>query len=275
MWGLAEISPPAVEALVRRIQTIYGDRYECAFSEPAAAESKQSTAMIWKSSTLTGEKVEWPEAIEKLLHQRSDDPDLVVEAVNGKIFDWYPGLFRFKTVKPLPAYEFFVVPLHLKAIDEGSLRRRLAARILARSVEQISLETKLDVILGGDMNAPLSSGDFTAISDASFNVLGAEDEAGGAFTYVKSPKSAIDNIFLSPSMRQTVGVADYFIVAKDRSMPNYQEISDHRPVAVRLSLSKRGATSGLRDPKYLDTIIDALIEQRTQPTNKKRRKAKV
>ncbi|MBY3116695.1 trypsin-like peptidase domain-containing protein [Rhizobium laguerreae] len=70
MWGLAEISPPAVEALVRRIQTIYGDRYECAFSEPAAAESKQSTAMIWKSSTLTGEKVEWPEAIEKLLHQR-------------------------------------------------------------------------------------------------------------------------------------------------------------------------------------------------------------
>ncbi|MBY5660954.1 endonuclease/exonuclease/phosphatase family protein [Rhizobium leguminosarum] len=105
-------------------------------------------------------------------------------------------------------------------MDEGSFRRRLAARILARAVEQITLEARLDVIFGGDMNAPLASDDFTAISDARFDVLGAEDEADGAFTYVKSPKSAIDNVFLSPSMRQTVGTPDFFIVAKDRTMPN-------------------------------------------------------
>ncbi|NKJ72715.1 hypothetical protein GFL38_10615 [Rhizobium leguminosarum bv. viciae] len=273
VWGLAEISPPAVDALVKNIQRIYGDRYDSAFSEPDAAQSKQSTAMIWKSSSLTGKRVEWPEAIEKLFRQRSDDPNLEVEAVHGKIFDRYPGLFRFKTVKPLPAYEFFVVPLHLKAMDEGSLRRRLATRILARAVEQISLDTKLDVILGGDMNAPLASGDFTAIADASFDVLGAQDEADGAFTYVKSPKSAIDNIFLSPSMRQTVGTADFFIVAKDRTMPNYLEITDHRPVAVRLCLSKRGVRSR-QDQKDLDAMIDAMIGQSPKPAVKKRKTAK-
>lgn len=269
IWGLAEISPPAVRALVGEIQKTYGDRYDCAFSEPDAAESKQSTAVIWKSSSLMGERVEWPTEIEKLLRQRSDDPDVVVEAVHGKIFDRYPGLFRFKTVDPLPDYEFFVVPLHLKAMDEGSLRRRLASRILARACENISAQTKLDVMLGGDMNAPLASGDFTAISDANFNVLGAEDEADGAFTYVKSPKSAIDNVFLSPSMRQTVGKADFFIVAKDRTMPNYLDISDHRPVAVRLSLSARAGQDGVHDQKDLDTMIDAMLsgdrEQKRTP----------
>ncbi|MBY5660953.1 trypsin-like peptidase domain-containing protein [Rhizobium leguminosarum] len=80
IWGLSEISPPAVRALVERIKEIYGDKYECAFSEPEAAESKQSTAMIWKSSTLKGDRVSWPDKIEKLLNQRSDDPDLIVEA---------------------------------------------------------------------------------------------------------------------------------------------------------------------------------------------------
>ncbi|WP_165410080.1 trypsin-like peptidase domain-containing protein [Rhizobium ruizarguesonis] len=274
IWGLAEISPPAVDALVKRIQTIYGDHYDCAFSEPNAAESKQSTAIIWKSSKLSGERVAWPAPIEKLLKQRSDDPNLEIEALNGKIFDRYPGLFRLKTIKPLPAYEFFVVPLHLKAMAEGTLRRRLASRILARAIEQIAAETKLDVILGGDMNAPLASGDFTAIADASFDILGAEDEADGAFTYVKSPKSAIDNVFLSPSMRQTVGTADFFIVAKDRTMPNYLEISDHRPVAVRLSLSKRSDRRGLRDQKDLDALIDALISDGAANAKKPRKKTK-
>lgn len=274
VWGLSEISPPAVKALVKRIKEIYGDNYECAFSEPSSSKNKQSTAMIWKSSSLTGKKVAWPSAIEKLLKERSDNPDLQMEAVHGKLFDRYPGLFRFKTVAPLPDYEFCIVPLHLKAMDEGSLRRRLAARILARAVEDISEKDKVDIILGGDMNAPLANGDFTAIADAGFSLLGAQDEAEGAFTYVKSPKSAIDNVFLSPSMKQTVG-ADFFIVAKDRTMPSYLDVSDHRPIAVRLSLSSIGDGRKQLGQTELDAMIAKLMACNEKAAPKKRKPAKV
>lgn len=257
-WGLSEISPPAVEALVKRLRDVYGERFDFALSEPDAAQSKQSTAMVWKTSSLRGERLAWPSDVEPLFRQRSDDPDLRVEAVHGKIFDRYPALYKFSTTGNLPKYSFHAVPLHLKAMDEGSLRRRLAARILARAVEDLVGDGNIDVILGGDMNAPLARGDFAAIEDAGFMVLGAQEEIEGAFSYIKSPKSAIDNIFLSPGMRQTVGKIDYFIVAKDRTMPDYLAISDHRPVAVRLSLTNVPAKPAL-DREGLDALIDGML----------------
>lgn len=263
-WGLSEISPPAVEALVKRIYDVYGEKFDFALSEPNAPASKQSTAMIWKSSLLQGAKVAWPSDVEPLFHQRSDDPNLQFEAVHGNIFDRYPGLFRFTFKQGQSPYSFFAVPLHLKAMDEGSLRRRLASRILARAVEDVVAKNGADVILGGDMNAPLARGDFTAIEDAGFMILGAQDESEGAFSYIKSPRSAIDNIFLSPSMRQTVGKVDYFIIAKDRTMPDYLSISDHRPVAVRLSM----ATAGARPPLErgdIDNMIDQLLKAPARP----------
>lgn len=259
LWGLSEISQPAIEALVERVELLFGQRYAYALSEPKAPPSKQSTAMIWRSTVLKGERVEWPAEIEPLFRQRSDDPDLQVEAVHGRIFDRYPGLYRFETLKPMSTYRFFVVPLHLKAMEEGSLRRRLAARILARAVEALTATEALDVILGGDMNAPLASGDFKALEDAGFAILGAQDEREGAFSYVKAPKSAIDNIFLSPSMRETAGSMDFFIVARDRVMPNYLDISDHRPIAVRLSLAKSGMDERPVDLAALDAMIDKML----------------
>ncbi|MGI6855244.1 trypsin-like peptidase domain-containing protein [Mesorhizobium sp. 1B3] len=272
-WGLSEVSPNGVRALVDRIAEIYGDRYECGFSEPDAPDGKQSTAMIWKKSSLSGKTMAWPSNVEPLLRRRSDDPEVGPEALHGKIFDRYPGLFRFSTAGDMPEYSFYVVPLHLKAMDEGSLRRRLASRILARAIEDLSQETGLDVILGGDMNAPLASEDFKAIEDAGFAILGAQDEREGAFTYLKGPQSAIDNVFLSPGMKQTVGSVDYFIVAKDRSMSDFiDNISDHRPIAMRLSLSKRDrpVTTEVGD---IDAIIDKLLASE-KPRNVRKRAAR-
>ncbi|WP_085027891.1 trypsin-like peptidase domain-containing protein [Ensifer aridi] len=269
-WGLSEISPPGVRALVERIEEIYGDRYECEFSEPDAPEGKQSTAMIWKKSSLVGETATWPSNVEPLFRSRSDDPAIGPEAVHGMIFDRYPGLFRFKTAGDMAPYTFYVVPLHLKAMDEGSLRRRLASRILARAVEDLSGETGHDVILGGDMNAPLASDDFKHIERAGFTILGAQDEREGAFTYLKSPRSAIDNVFLSPGMRQSVGSVDYFIVAKDRSLSDFVDrVSDHRPIAMRLSL---GRTHGSAIPEVgdLDALIEELLAQQKAKNTRKR-----
>lgn len=273
LWGLSEISPPAVKALVERIERIYGQQFAFGLSEPKAAENKQSTAMIWRTNVLKGERVDWPAEIEPLFRQRSDDPDMKVEAVHGRIFDRYPGLFRFETIDPLPRYRFYAVPLHLKAMEEGSLRRKLAARILARAVEALTAIEPLDVILGGDMNAPLASGDFKAIEDGGFAILGALDEKEGAFSYVKSPKSAIDNIFLSPSMRRAAGSTDFFIVARDRVMPNYLDISDHRPIAVRLSLSKAGMDENPVDLAALDSMIDKMLKG-SQTASRSKRKTK-
>jgi V8-like Glu-specific endopeptidase len=258
-WGLSEVSPLAVEALVARIEKIYGEHYDYDLSEPDATDGKQSTAMIWKVSTLDGRKEDWPSSIEPLFRKRSDDPLVMSESVHGKIFDRYPGLFHFTTKDRTPAYSFFAVPLHLKAMAEGGLRRRLASRIMARAVKELAGTKPEDVILGGDMNAPLASGDFAAIEEAGFEVLGAQDEREGAFSYIKTPKSAIDNIFLSPNMRQTVGKADYFIVARDRQMPNYTDISDHRPIAVRLSLGQTVVEKRSFDTAELDKTIEAML----------------
>lgn len=269
-WGLSEVSSQGVKALVGRIEEIYGDRYECGLSEPNAADGKQSTAMIWKKSALLGETVYWPSNVEPLLRQRSDDPEIGAEGVHGKIFDRYPGLFRFRTVREMAEYAFYVVPLHLQAMEEGSLRRRLASRILARAVEDLSAETKLDVILGGDMNAPLASDDFRAIEQAGFTILGAQGEREGAFTYLRSPKSPIDNVFLSPGMKQSVGSVDYFIVAKDRSMSGFIDtVSDHRPVAVRLSLAKKGRPT-IPEIGDIDAVIDKLLVSEKSKNSRKR-----
>jgi endonuclease/exonuclease/phosphatase family metal-dependent hydrolase len=259
LWGLAEVSRPAVEALIRRIEETYGDHFEAAYSEPDAPDGDQVTAMIWKTSALHGERVDWPAGIEPLLRRRSDDPAFGPEAVHGAIFDRYPGLFRFHTTDRMAPYQFYAVPLHLKAMAEGSLRRRLASRLLARAVaalEEVEPGGAVDVILGGDVNAPLESGDFAALETSGFVVLGAEDEREGAFTYLKAPQTPIDNVFLSPTMRQSVGRADYFIVAKDLTMPDYLGISDHRPVIVRLSVSKAKVPASNAE---VDAILDGML----------------
>src|SRR5206468_1421154 len=69
-------------------------------------------------------------------------------------------------------------------------------------------------------------------------------EQSGAFSYIKSPKSLIDHIFLSPNLAGKVGDDSYFIVAKDKSVDNYaRKLSDHRPVLVRIALAGRQAAA--------------------------------
>jgi hypothetical protein len=111
--------------------------------------------------------------------------------------------------------------------------------------------------------------------------LSADDEAGGAFSYVKRPKSLIDHIFLSKNLARTYGADDYFIVAADREIPDYvRRLSDHRPVLVRLSLLDRQAEERPAQRKKARSPQDAAIEELRKalrggaaaPAGKKRRK---
>lgn len=270
VWGLSEVSPIAVRALVEKLFELFGEQYAFGFSEPDASEGKQSTAVIWKQSSVDGRRVEWPHRVESLFHLDSRDPAAREEAVHGKIFNRYPGLFRFSLGGSGAAaggrapFDFHLVPLHLKAMAEGSLRRRLASRILARAVEALVEDSgDADVILGGDVNAPLASGDFDALRASDFVVMGAQDEAEGGFTYLKSPRSLIDNIFLSSNLVETVGAADYFIVAKERTVDQFvQKVSDHRPVLIRVSLAGREeAARAAVGNVDLDQLIDRLVAE--------------
>lgn len=270
IWGLEEVSPPAVRALVQELDEQFGEKYEYALSEPDAGEGKQSTAVIWKTKTVEGGREEWPEDVERLWHLRSTD-DLGLEAVEGKIFDRYPGLFRFRGKGATGnKFDFYVVPLHLKAMDEGSKRRKLASRLLAHAVKTMIEEHDAaeDWVLGGDFNAELASNDFSELLSADFVPLSAADEDAGQMSYIKSPKSLIDHIFLSPNLAKRTGDDAYFIVAKEKSVDKYaQKLSDHRPVLVRLSLGKSSEPAPTNS-QDLDAEIARLLRNGSGPASR-------
>jgi N-acetylmuramoyl-L-alanine amidase len=256
IWGLSEISPNAIEALVAEIKRNFGEIYDYALSEPHAPDGKQSTAVIWKRKTVSGLREAWPPEIEAMWGLDSRDP-IALEAEHGKIFDRYPGLFKFSVKGRTSPFEFYVVPLHLKAMAEGSTRRKLASKLLARAID-LMIERygkDQDWVLGGDYNAELATNDFQPLLAADFKPMSAQDEDAGAFSYIKSPKSLIDHVFLSPNLAKQAGDDSYFIVAKDKTVDNYaRKLSDHRPVLVRFSIGGEAPQE-----ERLDDIADEIF----------------
>lgn len=240
IWALSEVSRDAVEALQSVLKRDYNQQYDAAFSEPNSSSGKQATAVIWRPNVVIGEPIQWPSEIEKLFRLDSRD-DLPFEAVHGKIFNRYPGLFKFKLKSDKKNFDFFLVPLHFKAKSEGSLRRRLASKLLTYSIDlMINKYAKdNDWVLLGDFNATLASNDLQPLTQGGFQALSAEDENNGAFTYLKSPyKSLIDHIFLSENMSKYTDEDNFFIVAQDKVVSRFiKDTSDHLPIAMRLSLA--------------------------------------
>lgn len=259
IWALIESSPEAAEALVAKLKDKYGLEFGVAHSEPNAPTSKQSTSMIWNKATTEGEQVEWDAEIQTWLGVRSQNfSDDMLEAVHGKIFDRYPGLFRFKAKGT--DFDFFIVPLHLKAMDEGALRREMASKILAAAVAKMMKDgADQDWILLGDLNAQIASTNFAPLAKHGLVPLSAEDEGNQSITYLKSPhNSMIDHVYVSPNLAKRYGTGDFFVVAADKTYPDYiKEISDHRPVVTRLSLGKAPDVTASDMPKGL---VDALGE---------------
>ncbi|CAN5744026.1 hypothetical protein BH20ACI4_BH20ACI4_22880 [soil metagenome] len=269
IWAFSESAPEVTEKLVKHLEEKYALDYGWDASEPKASKGKQSTTVIWNNKTVEGKRDEWDEEVQKWLKVDSRDfDDLILEATEGKVFDRYPGLFKFKSKQNVNSevIDFYLVPLHLKAMAEGSKRRRLASQILAAAVKKMIEKTGADEdwILGGDVNAELASQDFEKLLSGNMIALGAEDENNGAFSYLKNPyKSLIDNIFLSANLAKTYNSKDYFIIAKEKTIPNYlKELSDHRPVLVRLSLNKQGDRSkeSQRKKAKLPTGLEEMLK---------------
>lgn len=263
IWGLSEVSAKSVKLLCERIAARFGERYDFLASDPDAGDA-QATAIIWRAGSVSAVRIPWPEDVERLFAMRSTDPAASeFEAVHGKIFDRYPGLFRVETVaryggKPFVAH---IVPLHLKARAEGSLRRRMASGILAQAVKRLDEEGFENVILGGDMNATLASGDFDKLRAAGLVALSATDEGEGAITYIKRPYfSLIDSIFVSPNMATSLTADDFMIIARDREIPDFvKSVSDHRPIMMRIALDVSLDADGKATPPESNIDPTALL----------------
>jgi endonuclease I/V8-like Glu-specific endopeptidase len=289
VWVFEESSPKATQELVTYLKSRYDLDYDCDASEPDAPDSKQTTTIIWNTKTVAIEKKKWSEKVEKWLaltsHAIQTPDDLVLESnlsfesVDGKIFDRYPGLF-YLTARHRDdeaAFSAYVVPLHLKAMGEGSKRRVLASKIMAAAIQSMIDEERADQdwILGGDFNATLASEDFTFLL-ADFTAISAEDEKAGEMTYIKGKyKSLIDHIFLSPNLKNSTD-SEFIIVAQDKVLPDYLSISDHRPVLIRLSLkdSVNDATNitpsiGGDEKQQLLNTIKKLAANRPKPPKSK------
>ncbi len=131
IWALSESSPAAAQELVDTLKEQFKLDYAVAHSEPNAGTGKQSTSVMWNTKTVTGKRLDWPADIADWFTIDSRDfDDSMLEAVHGRVFDRYPGLFQFNVPNSGKSLDFYLVPLHLKAMDEGSLRRGMATKIL-------------------------------------------------------------------------------------------------------------------------------------------------
>lgn len=243
VWALIESSPEASEALVALLASEYGIEYGVAHSEPDGGAERPSTSMIWKRKSIEGERLEWDSEIGSWLGLGSHDfADGALEAAPGKVFERYPGLFRFKAVGT--EFEFYTLPLHLKGKTEAAARQAMASRILAASVLKMRREGRdSDWLLLGDLDAKIAAANFAPLARHGLVPLSAEDEAGQSITYLKDGlKSMIDHVYVSPNLKPPAGSEGFVIAAADKTYPDYlREISDHRPIATRLSLAKSAA----------------------------------
>ncbi|HEX8556637.1 MAG TPA: DNA/RNA non-specific endonuclease [Pyrinomonadaceae bacterium] len=264
IWVFEETTAEAAGALAAYLRDAYHLDFVCEFSEPDPQPGAQTTAVMWNRKTVEGRKAEWPAEIDEWFSARAEDfDDLRREGAEGRMFERRPALFRFSN-KGGAAFDFFLAPLHLKAQDGGG-KRRVAAAILAaavgRMVEQQGADR--DWVIGGDFDAPLANEDFGKLVAGGMTALSAGGGQGGAFSYVKGPNSPVEHVFLSPNLSETYGGEDFFIVARDKEIPDYlTALGGHSPVLVRLSIrgdQPKNERGHMTDGKRLsDSLRDKL-----------------
>ena len=244
VWAFSEASERATKELCKHLKSKYDLDWQYLASE-SASEGKQITTLIWNPGTVEVKKKSWPSKVHKWFKVDSRNFDsLNLEAVHGKVFNRYPALYEITTELEGEKSKFNLVPLHLKARGEGSLRRKMASRLLVAAINQLKGDAEFDSdwIIGGDFNGTLESGDFKSLDDAGLIPLTAKDEQEGQFTYLKAPwKSLIDHIYVSKNLRPING--ESIIVAVDKVMDRFLRISDHRPLLMRLSSNEIAQTT--------------------------------
>lgn len=276
VWVFVESSEEATQALADHITANYAGNWGVLASQDASSEL-QITTVLWNKKTASVARKEWPAHVHRWFQVDSRRFDeLGLEAVHGKVFDRYPSRYEVSAQFPQGVVSFNLVPVHLKAKDEGSLRRQMASRLLAEAIAEVAKQdqTEGDWMVGGDFNATLASGDLDALSHGGLLALSAHDAEAQQITYVKNPfKSLIDHIFVSPNLAAEAE-DDFVIVALDRTIDRFLDVSDHRPILVRLTARAEAAAAagggltqeetqrllrGLQERRRAKTTVDSAL----------------
>lgn len=121
IWVFVESSQEATDALARHLAEKYNVLTWRVFASQDAAPELQITTVMWNSATVEVSQLAWPEKVHRWFNVSSRDfGSLGLEAVHGKVFDRFPALFQVNTRLAGAASRFNLVPIHLKAKDEGS-----------------------------------------------------------------------------------------------------------------------------------------------------------
>lgn len=140
---------------------------------------------------------------------------------------------------------------------EGA-RSRLAARILARALEDLVRQEDTDIVLCAGPGSAVSARDLAFSAELGYSVLDASKEEEGRMILLKHPKSGIDDIFLSPGMSQSGGAAAGVTVTRSLDLSEFVKgISQRSPIAMRMSLARRHPQ--LEGAGDLDAVIENLL----------------
>jgi V8-like Glu-specific endopeptidase/endonuclease/exonuclease/phosphatase family metal-dependent hydrolase len=263
LWALLEAPSGKSKELVKLLKDDFKLDYDVAHSE--GEHGKHATAIIWNKVSLEGERVDWPEPVRVWFEtQIASFGGVTAGGGDGKVFDRYPGLFRFKVKET--GFAFNAVLFHLKNLSEGSLRHEIATKILAaaisRVIEEDGQDEHRDWIVLGDFNSKLVSKYFAGLAKDGLATSTAQDDQHGAIACLRHHASSIiDHVYLSPYAAKRSGGDLFFTLTEDKTYPDYvQAICDHRPVVARLSLRAGSGTDVMNElPGDLSAQLDRLF----------------
>lgn len=266
VWALGGSPPAATAALVQAIKDKFGLELKCLSLPAGAPDAEQTGAVLWNPETVEGRQLAWPEDVGALFRLRGEDfADPAQPApAPGSIFMRQPALFQ---VRGRGGLAFNLVPFDLGAAASDGARRGMAARILARAVQEMikRQSASQDWLLGGGFDAESTNASFTAWAGSGYTPASAQDEAGAALSYLKCPGSGVGHVFLSPNLSRLYGQQDVFLVAREKSQADYlNRFGEHRPLLLRLSAKGSGAPEANmgQGPEFNARIDAALLRAR-------------
>ncbi len=254
LWCLTDVSPMAAAEIVKGLDERFGESFEAQFSELDAQSRQLATAVIWRPQTVSCVKGEWPRSISDAWTR------IVTQLENrGPVFQTPPGLFRVARPDAPDAF-VNVVPVNLQTIRSDEMRRRLASKLLVRAIDLEIAErgNTGDWIVGGDFEPPLAHGDSDVLQTRDYEPMAASDKRrGGAVNYLRSPSSAIRNVFVTSDLTLVDNKRNFFEVVSNRTVDKFiRKLADNRPAVLRLSLDVPGERTS---EQRLDEMLDATL----------------
>lgn len=231
--GLVEVENGALDKLIKALKE-YGSNMDYVYLD--AAGSKDIAILYDAETTKMELKSDINDRYRKLLQS-------TLPSGKPAFPEKREPLFAKCTIKEEKQdVEFLMVVVHLKAMrDPVSIqRRKLAANVISVILEDLRRDDAfkhLPIIFGGDLNDDIPSTSLMdIINSPSLVTLTQDDAAAGHISYLKSPFSLIDHIFVSKDVNiGEIDGDDVAIVRLDKSVMNFtRDISDHAPLVMRI-----------------------------------------